>query len=107
MPQLLFKNTWFQGAFGVARVKQKMIRQKQQRQTLTKERNYYMNKPLGIALLVLGIVLIIFGMNASNSVGSDFSRFFTGTPTNKSIWLLLGGVASLIVGGVMSLRPAR
>jgi hypothetical protein len=66
-----------------------------------------MNKPLGIALLVAGIALIIFGINASDSIGSDFSRFFTGTPTNKSIWLLLGGIASLVVGGVMTLRPAR
>jgi len=66
-----------------------------------------MNKSIGIALLVLGIVLIIFGINASNSIGSDFSRFFTGSPTNKSIWLLLGGIGSLIVGGAMSLRPAR
>ncbi len=66
-----------------------------------------MNKALGIALLALGIILIIFGINASNSIGSDFSRFFTGSPTDKSIWLLLGGVASLIVGGAMSLRPAR
>ena len=66
-----------------------------------------MNKPIGIALLAIGIVLIIFGINASNSVGSDFSRFFTGSPTNKAIWLLLGGIASVIVGGVLSLRPIR
>jgi hypothetical protein len=64
-------------------------------------------KPLGIALLALGIVLIIFGINASNSVGSDFSRFFTGAPTNKAIWMLLGGIASVIVGGTMSLRPSN
>jgi Protein of unknown function (DUF3185) len=63
-------------------------------------------KPLGIALLALGIVLIIFGINASNSVGSDFSRFFTGAPTNKAIWMLLGGIASVIVGGTMTLRPS-
>lgn len=66
-----------------------------------------MNRALGIALLVMGIVLIVFGMNASDSVGSDFSRFFSGTPTNKAIWLLVGGILSVIVGGVMSLRPAR
>ena len=66
-----------------------------------------MNKPFGIALLIVGVLLIIFGLNASNSVGSDFSRFFTGTPTNKSIAFLLGGILSLIVGGVMSLRQAR
>jgi Protein of unknown function (DUF3185) len=64
-------------------------------------------KPLGIALLALGIVLIIFGINASNSVGSDFSRFFTGAPTNKAVWMLLGGIASVIVGGTMSLRPSN
>lgn len=63
-----------------------------------------MSRPLGIALLVVGIILIVMGLQASNSIGSDFSRFFTGAPTNKSVWLTLGGVASLIVGGLMSLR---
>jgi hypothetical protein len=62
-----------------------------------------MNKPLGIALLVIGIVLIIFGINASESFGSDVSRFFTGSPTDKSIWLLIGGIASAIVGFFLSL----
>jgi hypothetical protein len=66
-----------------------------------------MNKPIGIALLAVGVMLIVFGINAANSTGSDFSRFFTGAPTNKSLWLLLGGVASLIVGGTLSLRSAR
>ena len=66
-----------------------------------------MNKAIGIALLAAGIALIVFGINASNSVGSDFSRFFTGNPTDKSIWMLIGGIVSVIVGGVMSLRPAH
>jgi hypothetical protein len=65
-----------------------------------------MNKAIGIALLAIGIILIIFGVNESNSIGSSFSKFFTGNPTDKSMWLLLGGVASVIVGGVLSLRPA-
>jgi len=66
-----------------------------------------MNKLIGIALLAVGIALIIFGINASNSIGSDFTRFFTGNPTNKAIWMLLGGIASVIVGGALSLRPVR
>ena len=66
-----------------------------------------MNKATGLALLVVGIVLIIFGINASDSIGSDFSRFFTGTPTDKSMWLLLGGIASSIVGGAITLFSAR
>jgi hypothetical protein len=57
-----------------------------------------MNKLLSIALLVGGIILIIYGVNASNSIGSDFSRLFTGSPTDKSIWLLIGGIIGAVIG---------
>jgi Protein of unknown function (DUF3185) len=63
-----------------------------------------MNKGIGIALLVVGIALITYGFDAADSVSSDVSRTFTGAPTNKTMWLLLGGTASAIVGAVMSLR---
>ena len=65
-----------------------------------------MNKGIGIALLVVGIALIIYGFNASDSVSSDVSRAFTGAPTDKTMWLLLGGSASAIVGAVMTFRPS-
>src|SRR6476469_1520358 len=54
-----------------------------------------MNKPLSLALLAGGIVLIIFGINASSSLGSDISRAFTGSPTDKAIWMLVGGSVDL------------
>jgi hypothetical protein len=57
-----------------------------------------MNRILGIALLVAGIMLIIFGINATESLSSDVSRFFTGSPTDKSMWLLIGGVVATIIG---------
>ena len=63
-----------------------------------------MNKALGIALLVVGVVLTILGINASESLSSDVSRFFTGAPTEKSIWLLIAGIGSGIVGLFLSLR---
>jgi hypothetical protein len=66
-----------------------------------------MNKAIGIALVAAGIALIVWGINASDSVSSDFSRFFTGSPTNKTMWLLTGGIVSLVAGGVMAMRPAR
>ena len=66
-----------------------------------------MNKGIGLALLVVGIVLIVFGINASDSFGSEVSRFFTGTPTDKSIWLLLGGIGATIVGSMMTFRKSR
>ena len=57
-----------------------------------------MQSVVGIALLVVGIVLIIFGMQASASVGSRLSELFSGTPSDRTIWLLLGGVAAAIIG---------
>jgi len=57
-----------------------------------------MNKGISVALLVVGIVLIIWGVSASESFSSDVSRFFTGSPTNKTVWLLIGGMVTAIVG---------
>ena len=57
-----------------------------------------MNKLISLALLVGGIVLIIVGINATNSFSSDVSRFFTGSPTDKAIWMLLGGIVAAVVG---------
>ncbi len=62
-----------------------------------------MNKILSLALLIGGLVLIIYGFNASDSIGSDVSRFFTGNPTDKTIWFFLGGIlaAAIGAGGLM------
>ena len=63
-----------------------------------------MNKPIGLALLAVGIALIIYGSNASGSVSSDVSRALTGAPKDKTMWLLLGGSVSALVGAVMTFR---
>jgi hypothetical protein len=57
-----------------------------------------MNKLVSLALLVVGIILIVYGLNASDSIGSAFSRAFTGAPTDKAVWLLVGGAVAAIVG---------
>jgi hypothetical protein len=72
----------------------------------TNKKKKIMNRGIGIALLVIGIALIIYGSNASNSVSSDVSRTFTGAPTNKAMWLLWGGSAAAIIGAVMTFRPS-
>ena len=66
-----------------------------------------MNKIVSLALLVGGIVLIIVGINATNSFGSDVSRFFTGSPTNKAIWMLIGGIVATGVGLMGTLRGSK
>ncbi len=57
-----------------------------------------MNKGMSVALLVVGIVLLVFGFNAYHSASSDVSRFFTGAPTDKALWLLIGGFIASIAG---------
>jgi uncharacterized membrane protein YidH (DUF202 family) len=63
-----------------------------------------MNRIVSIALLVGGIVLMIFGINATNSFSSDVSRFFSGSPTDKAIWMLMGGIIAAVIGLVGTLR---
>ena len=65
-----------------------------------------MNRLLPLALLVGGILLIVYGISASNSIGSAFSRLFTGSPTEKSIWLLLGGIVVAAIGAGGLLRSS-
>ena len=66
-----------------------------------------MNKLLSLALLAGGVVLIIYGISASDSVGSDVSRFFTGSPTDKTIWLLIGGVVASAIGAGGLMRGSK
>ncbi len=57
-----------------------------------------MNKSISVVLLVAGVVLLVFGYNAYHSAASDLSRFFTGEPTDKALWLLGGGLAASVAG---------
>ena len=57
-----------------------------------------MSKGISVALLAIGIMLSSFGVAASETLGSDLSRFFTGSPTDKAVWLLISGIAIGIVG---------
>jgi hypothetical protein len=63
-----------------------------------------MNKIVSLALLVGGVILMIFGINATNSFSSDVSRFFTGSPTDKAVWMLIGGTVAALIGLVSTLR---
>ena len=63
-----------------------------------------MNKGMSIALLAGGIVLTILGISTTNSFSSDVSKFFTGSPTDKAVWMLIGGIVATAVGLFTLLR---
>jgi LPXTG-motif cell wall-anchored protein len=52
----------------------------------------------GIVLLVVGVVLFIMGMNASDSVADKVSETFTGRFTDKTTWLIIGGLGAALLG---------
>jgi len=57
-----------------------------------------MIKGICLALIAAGVALVILGIRASESFSSDVSRFFTDSPTDKAVWMLIGGGAALIIG---------
>lgn len=62
-----------------------------------------MNRPLSIAILVIGIVLLVFGINAHDSIASSAKEAVTGTPTDKSMLLIVLGVLGIVIGGFTSI----
>jgi hypothetical protein len=65
-----------------------------------------MNKVTGAICLAAGIVLLLWGHHVSQSVDSQVKNLFTGSPTDKAIYLYLGGVV-LLAAGIVQLIVKR
>jgi hypothetical protein len=61
------------------------------------------SRVLGVLLLIAGVVLIIMGIVASRSLADNLSTVFRGRLTNQTLWFILGGVASAVVGLLLTL----
>ncbi|PSJ16542.1 DUF3185 family protein [Nitrosomonas supralitoralis] len=57
-----------------------------------------MNKGISVALLIVGVLLVVWGVSAYDSASSEVSQALTGSPTNKAIWLLVGGIIAGVIG---------
>jgi multisubunit Na+/H+ antiporter MnhB subunit len=66
-----------------------------------------MNSIVGLAILALGVVLLIFGFNESHSFSSDVSRAFTGNPTDRSMWMIVGGIVAVVAGLFLAITGVR
>lgn len=60
------------------------------------------NKLIGIVLLVVGIVLLYFGYQSSQSVGGQITETLTGRFTDETMWYLIGGAASAAAGAFLT-----
>lgn len=60
-------------------------------------------KLLGIILVVIGIILLVFGFNASQSLGDQVTETFTGRFTDETMWYIIGGAVAVVLGGFLAL----
>lgn len=63
-----------------------------------------MNRIPAVVLVALGAAMVVYGIQAAESFSSDLSRFFTGSPTDKTLWLILGGLAASAIGLALLFR---
>ena len=52
----------------------------------------------GLVLLVVGVAVLIYGINASDSFADRMSDFFTGHFTEATSWYIIGGAVSGLLG---------
>jgi hypothetical protein len=57
-----------------------------------------MRQIIGIAFLVAGIVLLCLAYDSYHSAASGVSRVVTGTSTDKTLWLVVGGILGSLIG---------
>ena len=62
---------------------------------------------LGIVVLVVGIALLVVGLNSSHSLADRVSDTFTGRFTQATTWYIVGGIAAIIGGGAVLMMGGR
>lgn len=62
------------------------------------------SKLIGIVLLVLGAILLYFGINATGSPAEELGEAFTGKYSNETMMYLIGGGVAAAAGLFMLLK---
>jgi hypothetical protein len=62
---------------------------------------------MGLVVLVVGVALLVFGYNASQSVSEQIVEGFMGRFTNQTMAYLIGGIAAIVCGAALVLWGGR
>jgi hypothetical protein len=64
-------------------------------------------RTLGIAVLILGVVLLGFGYHFSEAPVDQLSNTLTGHYSDSTMWYLIGGVVLAVTGGFLAVSGRR
>lgn len=59
-----------------------------------------MNKNVSIVLLVIGVVLLVLGLQEFGAFGSRISRALGRGPSERAWFLMIGGAVCTVFGGM-------
>ena len=59
---------------------------------------------IGIVLLVLGVILLVVGFNASQAPVEELTESFTGRYSDETMVYLIGGAVAAVIGLVLLLK---
>lgn len=59
-------------------------------------------RAVGVALVVIGVILLIVGLNSSDSLADQVSETFTGRFTKATTWYIIGGIGLGVLGLLMA-----
>jgi len=63
--------------------------------------NTIIQKAIGVVCLIIGLWLLLRGHDVANSIGSQFTRTFTGAPLGKATHDYLAGVVVGLFGAFL------
>ena len=53
---------------------------------------------LGLAILIVGIVVFVFGIKATHKVNEQVVQAVQGRFTDMTMWYILGGIVLIVIG---------
>jgi hypothetical protein len=62
---------------------------------------------VGLIVLVIGVILLGFGLNATDAPVDQISETLTGKYTDRTMWYLVSGGAAIVAGGLLALFGNR
>ncbi len=66
-----------------------------------------MQRVIGFGLFIVGIVILIFGINATHKAGEKILGGVTGHYSDTTMWYIIGGILLIIIGSGIVWRGRR